>query len=185
MSLYVVKSSRNIFMKLSIYFLNAFVIILWNVGGPFFTPKGITLQINTPQSLTNIFFYLSFGIMDIWWYPKYPSKEKYSSHPTNVFHTSYVNGNGKGSFFIVAFSFLKSTQILSFPYFLATTTIGDNHVASSTSCIKFVVNSLSIHVSLLQHNLDLTYTWPNVQVVWLYPIQFCAKLTPILASKVT
>jgi hypothetical protein len=33
------------------------------------------------------------------------------------------------------------------------------------------------HVSLLLHNLDLIYTWANVLVVWLYPIQFCVKLT--------
>jgi hypothetical protein len=46
-------------------FLNLFGTVLWNVGGPFFIPKGITLQINTPQSVTNDVLYLSFKIMEI------------------------------------------------------------------------------------------------------------------------
>jgi len=37
-----------------------------------------------------------------------------------------------GSFFMVALSFLKSTQILSFPFFLSIITIGDKQVAFST-----------------------------------------------------
>jgi hypothetical protein len=143
-----------------------------------FNSKKITLQINAPQFMTNIVLYLSYRIMDIWWYPKYPSKNEYTSHPTTVFSTSFVNGNGKGFFFFVAFNFLKSTKILSFPFFFGTSTICDNHVAFSTCCINLVINSLyQCHVSLLQCNLDLTYTWPNVHVVWLYPIQLCVELT--------
>jgi len=42
-----------------------FLAQLSNVGGPFFIPKGITLQINTPQSVTNDVLYLSFKIMEI------------------------------------------------------------------------------------------------------------------------
>ncbi len=48
-----------------------------------------------------------------------------------MFNIPYVKGNGYGSFFMVAFSFLKSIQILSLPFFLGITTMGDNHVASS------------------------------------------------------
>jgi hypothetical protein len=61
-----------------------------------------------------------------------------------MFNTSFVNGHGKGYFFIVTFNFMKSTQILSFPFFFDTTTIGDNHVASSTSCMKHVAYNLSM-----------------------------------------
>jgi hypothetical protein len=39
--------------------------------------------------------------------------------------------NGYGSFYVVTFNFLKSIQILILPFFLGTTTMGDNHVASS------------------------------------------------------
>ncbi len=63
---YIVKSSKNIFMKLSKYSLNAFVTTLWNVGGPFFIPKNITVQINTPQSVISVVLYLSSKTMDIW-----------------------------------------------------------------------------------------------------------------------
>jgi hypothetical protein len=41
-------------------------------------------------------------------------------------------------------SFLKSTQIFNFSYFLGTTTIGDNQVASSTSLMKLIASILSI-----------------------------------------
>ncbi len=58
--------------------------------------------------------------------------------------TSSIKGNGYGSFLVAALSFLKSTQILSFPFFLSTTTIGDNQVASSTSLIKHVAGNLLI-----------------------------------------
>jgi hypothetical protein len=34
-----------------------------------------------------------------------------------VFNTSFVKGNGYGSFFVATFSFLKSIQILSLPFF--------------------------------------------------------------------
>jgi hypothetical protein len=37
-----------------------------------------------------------------------------------------INDNEYGSFFVEAISFLKSTQILNFSFFLNTTTIGDN-----------------------------------------------------------
>jgi len=62
--------------------------------------------------------------------------------PTIVFDTLYVNGNGKGSFFVSAFNFLKSRQILSFPFFFNITTIGDSFVASSMGCMKPITNSL-------------------------------------------
>ncbi len=55
-----------------------------------------------------------------------------------------MKGKGYESFFVVAFNFLKSTQILSFPFFLGTTTIGDNQVASFVGYINLVDNSLSI-----------------------------------------
>ncbi len=136
MSLYTIKSFRNIFIKLSKYSLNVLVTTLWYVGGPFLTPNDITFHIKAPQSITNIILYLSSRAIEIWWYPKYPSKKEYASYLAVVFNTSYVKGNGYGSFFVVAFSFLKSIQIFSSPFFLGTITMGDNNVASSTNWIN-------------------------------------------------
>ncbi len=88
--------------------------------------------------------YMSYWTIKIWWYPKYPSKKGYGSYHVIVFNTSYVKGNGYESFFVAAFSFLKSILILSLPFFLGTTTIGDNHVVSSTNWMNPIANNLSI-----------------------------------------
>jgi len=73
MSLYTMKSSKNIFIKLSKYFLNVLVTTLWYVGGSFFTLNNITFHIKAPQFITNIVLYLSSRTIEIWWYPEYPS----------------------------------------------------------------------------------------------------------------
>jgi hypothetical protein len=41
-------------MNWSKYFLKALLITLWNVGGPFFTPNGITIQTKAPHSITKV-----------------------------------------------------------------------------------------------------------------------------------
>jgi hypothetical protein len=97
-----------------------------------------------PQFVTNAILYLSFEVIEIWWYLKYPSKKEYASYPTIVFKILYVKGNGYGSFFMATFSFLKSIQIHSFPLFLGITTMDDNHVASSIYWMNLVANNLSI-----------------------------------------
>ncbi len=76
MSLYTVKSFRNIFIKLFKYFLNVLVTTFWYVGSLFFTPNGITFHIKAPQCITNVILYLSFRAIEIWWYPEYPSKKE-------------------------------------------------------------------------------------------------------------
>jgi len=48
------KSSTNIFMNWSKYFLKALLIALWNVGGPY----GITIQTKAPQSIAKVSIYL-------------------------------------------------------------------------------------------------------------------------------
>ncbi len=60
-----------------------------------------------------------------------------------MFNTLYVKDNGYGSFFVATFSFLKSIQIFSLPFFLGTTSMGDNYVASSTNSMNLVTNNLS------------------------------------------
>ncbi len=50
-----------------------------------------------------------------------------------MFRISSVKGNGYGSFFVATFSFLKSIQIFSSPFFLGTITMGDNNVTSYTN----------------------------------------------------
>jgi len=50
-SLYTMKSSKNIFIKLFRYFLNVFLTVLWNVGTPFFTLKGRVVKTNVTWSL--------------------------------------------------------------------------------------------------------------------------------------
>ncbi len=47
--------------------------------------------------------------MDILWYLEYSSKNEYASHLAIMLNTSFVNHNGKGSFFVVEFNFMKST----------------------------------------------------------------------------
>ncbi len=56
-------------------------------------------------------------------------KKEYASYLAIVFITSFIKGNGYGSFFVVTFNFLKSIQIIKFPFFLGAITMGDNHVA--------------------------------------------------------
>ncbi len=144
MSLYSVESSRNIFIKLSKYFINVLVTTFWYVGGPLLIPNGITFHIKAPQSVTNAILYLSFGAIKIWWYLEYLSHKEYASYPTIVFNISFVKGNGYGYFFVITFSFLKSIQILNLPFFVGITTMGDNHVASSTDWMNPIANNLSI-----------------------------------------
>jgi len=108
MSLYAIKLFRNIFIILSKYFLNALVTALWYVEGPFLTPNKITFHIKAPQSVTNVVLYLSFGVIEFWWHHEYPLKKEYVSHPTILLNISSMKGNGYGSFFVAAFSFLKS-----------------------------------------------------------------------------
>jgi hypothetical protein len=49
---------------------------------------------------------------------------------------SSVKGNRYGPFFVTTLNFLKSTQILNFPFFLSIITINDRQVASLTCLIK-------------------------------------------------
>jgi hypothetical protein len=48
------------------------------------------------------------------------------------------------SFFVVAFCFIKSIHIINFPFFLGTTTMGDNHVTSFIDSMNQIGNNLSI-----------------------------------------
>ncbi len=61
-----------------------------------------------------------------------------------MLNISSVKGNGYGSFFVAAFNFLKSIQIVSLPFFFGTITMGDNHVASSIDLMNPIANNLSI-----------------------------------------
>ncbi len=93
---------------------------------------------HSSEFITNVVLYMSFGAKNI-----HPKMNRI--HLVIVFSTSSVNGNGKGSFFISTFNFLKSTQILNFPLFFGATTFGDNHVASSIGYMKPIVNNLSMY----------------------------------------
>jgi len=75
MSLYTIKSSKNIFIKLSKYSMNVLVMTFWYVGGPFLTPNDITFHIKTPQLVINVVLYLSSRTIYIWWSLEYPSKK--------------------------------------------------------------------------------------------------------------
>ena len=52
--------------------------------------------------------------------------KEYAAYPITVSRTLSVNSRGYGSFLVAALRHLKSTQILSLPFFFGTTTIGDN-----------------------------------------------------------
>jgi hypothetical protein len=104
--------------------LKPLLITLWKVGGPFLTPNGIMIQTKAPQSVPKVVLYLSDGIL-------------YIHLKTNKFHTLLYclvphqkMAKDKDFFLVALFNFLKSTQVLNFPFFLSTTTMGDNHVAS-------------------------------------------------------
>jgi hypothetical protein len=38
---------------------------IWNVGGPFFTSNGITIQTKAPQSVTKVVLYLFSSVIKI------------------------------------------------------------------------------------------------------------------------
>ncbi len=61
-----------------------------------------------------------------------------------MFNISSMKCNGYGSFFMAPFNFLKSIQIFNLPFFLGTTSMGDNHVASSIDSMNPIANNLSI-----------------------------------------
>jgi hypothetical protein len=61
-----------------------------------------------------------------------------------VLITSSIKGNGYGSFLVAALSFLKSTQIFNFLFFLGTIIIDDSQVAFSIGLIKLATSNLSI-----------------------------------------
>jgi hypothetical protein len=45
--------------------MKVLLIVFWKVGGPFFTPNGITIQTKAPQSVTKVVLYLSLGAIEI------------------------------------------------------------------------------------------------------------------------
>jgi len=45
--------------------LKVLLTALWNVGGPFSTPNGTTIQTKAPQSITKVILYLSLGAIEI------------------------------------------------------------------------------------------------------------------------
>jgi hypothetical protein len=61
-----------------------------------------------------------------------------------VLNTSSIKGNGYGSFFVVAYNFLKFIQNLILPFFLGTIIMGDSHVTFSIDWMNPIANNLSI-----------------------------------------
>jgi hypothetical protein len=45
--------------------MKALLIVIWNVGGPFLTPNGITIQTKAPQFVTKVFLHLFLSIIEI------------------------------------------------------------------------------------------------------------------------
>ncbi len=66
-----------------------------------------------------------------------------------MFNTSFVKGNGYGSFFVATFSFYKSIEIISLPFFLGITTMGDKYVASSINWISQITNNIIVSNSIM------------------------------------
>jgi hypothetical protein len=52
-------------MNFSKIFLKVMLIILWKVGGPFFTPNGITIYTKAPQYITKVVLYMFLGAIEI------------------------------------------------------------------------------------------------------------------------
>jgi hypothetical protein len=45
--------------------MKVLLIVIWKVGGPFFTLNGITVHKKTPQSIIRAILYLSLGAIEI------------------------------------------------------------------------------------------------------------------------
>jgi len=45
--------------------MKALLIVFWKVGGPFWTPNGITIQTIAPQYVIKIVWYVSLGAIEI------------------------------------------------------------------------------------------------------------------------
>ncbi len=138
-------SSKKIFMNWPMYYLNALLTIHWHVSNSFFIPKNI---INHTIKCSSIYYESNllpfYGVIDIWWYLKYLSKNEYTSSQATMLNILSINGSGYEPFFIVTFSLQKYMQICNFPFFFGTTTIEESHVTSSIDCIKLAINSLSM-----------------------------------------
>jgi hypothetical protein len=61
-----------------------------------------------------------------------------------MFSASSKNGKGYGFFMVALLNFQKSSKYFSLPFFLSTTIMGDNHVASSIGWINLVTNNFSM-----------------------------------------
>ncbi len=107
-SLSNVKSSKNN-MNPSKYSNNILLIMFSYIGGAFFKPKGITKShTKAPQYVMNIILLRSYGVIQIWWYLKNPSKNEYL---TNLSHTCSVTGNEYVFFFCGNIQFTNTTRI--------------------------------------------------------------------------
>ncbi len=122
--------------------MKALLIVFWKVGGPFWTPNGITIQTKAPQYVIKIVWYVSLGALEISYGILNIHLKMNRLHTLlqcSVFHEKMAKDK---DFFVVFLSFLKSIQIFNLPFFLGTTTMGDNHVASFIDWITPVTNSL-------------------------------------------
>jgi hypothetical protein len=91
--------------------------------------------------------YMSFSVMDIWWYQKYPFR--IGIMPYHCVSKYFIyKGKGYEFFLVIAFVFLKSTQILSLLFFLVITTIGDNQMGPTT--LLGAINALFNHCFILK-----------------------------------
>jgi hypothetical protein len=83
--------------------------------------------------------------------------------------------------FVATFNVLKSIQILSLSFFLGTTTMGDNHVASLTYWMNLVANNLSISclTTVAWFGFDLYMAWCAYGIVISNWILWCASFNGI------
>jgi hypothetical protein len=55
----------SLFLDFCFDYLKVMLTFIWNVGGPFLTPNGITIQTKAPQFITKVVLYISSRAIEI------------------------------------------------------------------------------------------------------------------------
>ena len=98
-------------------------ISLWKVAGALVAPKGILLHSKNPRGpkVKSVYCLLSSAVSTCQ-YPDFKFKDEKTQDPFSLSRVSSILGRLYASFTVLAFSFLRSMQNLSSPFFFFTST---------------------------------------------------------------
>ena len=100
----IIISSKYARQRVEVGSLSARFINLVNLGGPFVSPKGITLHRNCPRWVENAVLGLSSSFNCICRYPDAKYRQENHGPPPSTSTTSLVLANGIASFYVPKFS---------------------------------------------------------------------------------